>query len=128
MPKTVTKTANNLSEAFLRVREYLWNGDGDFTDVYPKQETSICFAATKAMRAKAITLEQRDMIQSIVQLRLHPHTVVSRYMHKVFNVAPSSKVMQMYRHGWLIKLSREFRAREFASEPSNDWRNNHGIE
>ena len=122
------KTANNLSEAFLRVRDYLWDGTGNFTDAYPKQETCICFAATKAMRAKAITLEQRDMIQSIVQLRLHPHTVVSRYVHEELNTDPTTRMVQMYRHGWLIKLSREFRAREFASKPSNDWRNDHGIE
>lgn len=113
------KTANNLSEAFLRVREYLWNGTGDFADVFPKQESCICFAATKAMRAKAITLEQRDMIQSIVHLRLHPYTFVTRYMHEVFSANPSTKEVQMYRHGWLIKLSREFRDREFASESSN---------
>ena len=113
------KTANNLSEAFLRVREYLWDGTGDFADVYPKQEACICFAATKAMRAKAITLEQRDMVQSIVQLRLHPHTFVRQYLGEVLNTYPTTKEVQMYRHGWLIKLSREFRDREFASEPSN---------
>lgn len=106
------KTANNLSEAFLRVREYLWNGAGDLANVSPKQETSICFAATKAMRAKAITLEQRDMIQSIVQLRLHPHNFVSGYMRKELNVNPTMRETQMYRHGWLIKLSREFKDKE----------------
>ena len=113
------KTASNLSEAFLRVREYLWNGTGDFADVFPKQDSCICFAATKAMRAKAITLEQRDMIQSIVQLRLHPHNFVSGYMRKELNVKPTMSEVQKYRHGWLIKLSREFRDREIASEPSN---------
>ena len=113
------KTANNLSEAFLRVREYLWDGAGDFADAYPKQEACICFAATKAKRAKAITLKQRDMIQSIVQLRLHPNTFVSAYLYKVLNANLSTREVQMYRHGWLIKLSREFRDREIASEPSN---------
>ena len=113
------KTANNLSEAFLRVREYLWNGTGNLADVFPKQETSICFAATKAMRAKAITMEQRDMIQSIVQLRLHPYNFVSGYMRKELKVNPTMSEVQMYRHGWLIKLSREFRDREFASKPTN---------
>ena len=108
----MTKTANNLSEAFLRVREYLWDGTGDFADVYPKQEACICFAATKAKRAKAITQEQRDTIQSIVQLRLHPHTLVRKYMGEVFNTYPTVKVAQMYRHGWLIKLSREFKDKE----------------
>jgi hypothetical protein len=108
----VPKTANNLSEAFLRVREYLWDGAGDFANVFPTQETGICFAATKAMRAKAITLEQRDMIQSIVQLRLHPHNYVSGYMRKKLNVNPTMREVQMYRHGWLIKLSREFKDKE----------------
>ena len=105
------KTASNLSEAFLAVREYLWDGTGDFANVFPKQDSCICFAAVLAMRAKAITLEQRGMIQSIVQLRLHPHTVVSGYVHKVLN-DPSTRDVQMYRHGWLIKLSREFKDKE----------------
>jgi hypothetical protein len=108
----VPKTANNLSEAFLRVREYLWDGVGDIANVFRKQETSICFAATKAMRAKAITLEQRDMIQSIVQLRLHPHNFVSGYMRKELQVNPTMREVQMYRHGWLTKLSREFKDKE----------------
>lgn len=112
MPRNVTKTASNLSEAFLAVREYLWDGTGNFTDVYPKQETCICFAATKAMRAKAITLEQQDMIQSIVHLRLHPYTSVTRYMYEVFSANPSMREAQMYRHGWLVKLSREFKDKD----------------
>lgn len=106
------KTANNLSEAFLRVREYLWDGTGDFANVSPKQESCICFAAVLAKRAKAITQEQRDMIESIVQLRLHPHNYVSGYMRKELNVNPTMREAQMYRHGWLIKLSREFKDKE----------------
>lgn len=106
------KTANNLSEAFLRVRKYLWDGTGDFINVFPKQESCICFAAVLAKRAKAITQEQQDMIESIVQLRLHPHNYVSRYMRKELNVNPTMRVTQMYRHGWLIKLSREFKDKE----------------
>ena len=103
------KTANNLSEAFLRVREYLWDGTGDFANVIPKQESCICFAVILAKRAKAITQEQRDMIESIVQLRLHPHNFVTGYMCKELNVNPTMRLAQMYRHGWLIKLSREFK-------------------
>lgn len=106
------KTANNLSEAFLRVREYLWDGTSDLADVFPEQEFSICFAATKAKRANAITQEQRDMIESIVQLRLHPHIFVSGYMRKGLNLNPTMREAQMYRHGWLIKLSREFKDKE----------------
>ena len=108
----MTNAANNLSEAFLRVREYLWDGTGDFANVCSKQETSICFAAVLAERAKAITQEQRDMIESIVQLRLHPHKFVSGYMRKELNVNLTMRVAQMYRHGWLIKLSREFKDKE----------------
>lgn len=106
------KTANNLSEAFLRVREYLWDGTGDFAKVFPKQESCICFAAVLAKRAKAITQEQRDMIESIVQLRLHPHNFVSGYVRKELNVNPTMREVQKYRHGWLIKLSREFKDKE----------------
>ena len=106
------KTANNLSEAFLRVREYLWDGTGDFANVSPKQESYICLAAVLARRAKAITRKQRNMIVSIVQLRLHPHDCVSAYMRKELNVNPTMRVAQMYRHGWLIKLSREFKDKE----------------
>ena len=108
----MTNAANNLSEAFLRVREYLWDGTGDFANVYSKQESCICFAAVLAKRAKAITQEQRDMIESIVQLRLHPHNFVSGYMRKELNVNPTMREAQMYRHGWLIKLSREFKDKE----------------
>lgn len=106
------KTASNLSEAFLRVRDYLWDGTGNFTDAYPKQETCICFAADKAERAKAITLEQRNKIQDIVQQRLSPHTVVSRYVRAELNTNPTTRTVQMFRHGWLVKLSREFKDKE----------------
>ena len=106
------KTASNLSEAFLRVRDYLWDGTGNFTDAYPKQETCICFAADKAKQAKAITLEQRNKIQDIVQQRLYPHTVVSEYVRAELNSDPTTRVVQRFRHGWLVKLSREFRNKE----------------
>ena len=106
------KTANNLSEAFLRVRDYLLDGTGDFANVSPKQKSCICFAAILAKQAKAITQEQLDMIKSIVQLRLLPHSFVSGYMRKELNVNPTMREAQKYRHEWLIKLSRKFKDKE----------------
>ena len=106
------KTASNLSEAFLRVRDYLWDGTGNFTDVYPKQEICIYFAANKAKRAKAITLEQRNKIQGIVQQRLYPYTSVSRYMRTELNSDPTTREVQMFCHGWLVKLSCEFKNKD----------------
>ena len=102
-------TAKTLSEAFLTVRDFLWDGKCSFAEVFPQQESCICFAATKAKRAKRITLEQRDMIHHIVQSRLAPYSFVTRYVvevHKAVN--PSTEAIQDYRHAWLIELSKEF--------------------
>lgn len=103
------KTANNLSEAFLRVRKYLWDGTGYFVNAYPKQESCICFAAMLAERTNAITPEQRNKIESIVQSRLGNYLLVPHYVIGVHGaIKPSEQAIQDYRHAWLIELSKEF--------------------
>lgn len=105
----MTHKAKTLSEAFLKVRDYLWDGTGNFADVYPMKESCICVAAARAKRARAITLAQRDMIQHIVEQRIYPYTSVTQYVHKVHKVAkPNMRDIQEYRHAWLIALSKEF--------------------
>lgn len=103
------KPAKTLSEAFLAVRNFLWDGKCPFTDVYSAQESCICFAATKAKRAHCITPEQRDMIQHIVQSRLGRYVYVTHYVIEVHGaIKPSAQAIQDYRHAWLIELSKEF--------------------
>lgn len=103
------KTANNLSEAFLAVRDFLWDGKCPYADVFPSQESCICLAATKAKRAHCITSEQRDMIHHIVQSRLGNYSLVTRYVIAVHGaIKPSAQAIQDYRHAWLIELSKEF--------------------
>lgn len=101
-------TAKTLSEAFLKVRDYLWDGTGDYAQAFPKQEC-ICLAASLAGRDKVITLEHRNMIQHIMQERLYPYASVTTYVRGEHNVdKPSARDIQEYRHAWLIELSKEF--------------------
>lgn len=105
----MSKPANNLSEAFLKVREYLWDGSCAFATVYPKQEFCICLAATLARRAGVITLDQHDKIHQVVQKRIYPHLFVSQYVRAMYKEdQPSARSIQEYRHDWLIELSKEF--------------------
>lgn len=101
--------AKTLSEAFLAVRNFLWDGKCPYADVFPAQESYICIAATKARRAHCITLEQRDMIHHIVQSRLGSYLHVTQYVIRVHGaIKPSAQAIQDYRHAWLIELSKEF--------------------
>lgn len=102
------KPAKTLSEAFLAVREFLWDGRS-----YPiKQEEMICFAATNAYKAGAISLEHRGTIEEIVNQRLYPYSGVRTYLTMVLGVGTedrNSQQVQDYRHAWLIALSEEFK-------------------
>ena len=121
----MSKTASNLSEAFLAVREYLW--DGSLNTL--KQTTAICIcnAADIAKMRKMVTKEQAAFIKDTVTERIRAASngrcvTVHSYMRVMLGKTwglDTCKDIQSYRHGWLVKLSREFRDREFASEPSN---------
>lgn len=101
--------AKTLSEAFLKVRDYLWDGRGKYSDVYPRKEMCICLAASLAKKANVITLEQRERICDTVMSRIYPHAVVRQYVHKELKVVKfNSKELQDYRHAWLIHLAQEF--------------------
>lgn len=102
------KPTGTLSEAFLKTREFLWDGDGNLTDVIPRQQAPICYAAIKASAAGAITLVQCELIKDIIQSRLGSHSFVVTYVSAVHGaINPSRKQIQDYRHAWLIELSKE---------------------
>lgn len=113
------KTASNLSEAFLAVREYLWDGQ---LDTVKQKAICICDATDIAKMRKMVTKTQAAFIKDTVTERIRTAsngrcTTVSGYMRIIRGMAwgrGTSKVIQNYRHGWLIKLSREF-----ADEPTN---------
>ena len=100
------KPASNLSEAFLNVREYLWDGSAQDT-----RNSMICFATTEARKAGAITSNHSTCIKDIIQRRLCGYTGVHsylRYGQGVPTTALCAKTVQDYRHAWLIELSNEF--------------------
>lgn len=108
----MSKTANNLSEAFLKVRNYLWDGTGELAHVFPRQDICICFAATKAKKDKAITAQHTAKIHEVMMDRLGYGTTIHRYLrrnHGITDRTPEiTKQIQDYRHAWLIALSKEF--------------------
>ena len=114
------KTASNLSEAFLAVREYLWDGSLDTL----KQANAICIcnATDIAKMRKMVTKKQAAFIKDTVTERISTASngrcvTVHNYMRVMHGVVwgyNTCKDIQNYRHGWLIKLSREF-----ANEPTN---------
>ena len=114
------KTASNLSEAFLAVREYLW--DGSLDTLKQAKAICICNATDIARMRKMVTKKQAAFIKDTVTERIRTAsngrciTVHSymRVMHGVVWGCNTSKNIQSYRHGWLVKLSREF-----ADEPTN---------
>lgn len=114
------KTASNLSEAFLTVREYLW--DGSPNTMAQGKAVSICNAAEIAKMRKMVTRKQAAFIKNTVTERLRTATngrcvtvnSFMRVMHGVTWGQDTCKHIQTHRHGWLVKLSREF-----ANEPSN---------
>ena len=116
----MSKPANNLSEAFLKVREYLW--DGSLDTLKQVKAIGICSATDIAKMRKMVTKEQAAFIKNTVTERIRTASngrcvTVNNYMRVMHGVTwghDTCKVIQNYRHGWLIKLSREF-----ADEPTN---------
>lgn len=108
------KTASNLSEAFLNVREYLWDG----TPGSAKLPTAIgiCVATDIAKMRKMVTREQAAFIKDTITDRIRIAsggrcvTVVNylRVKHGVIYGHTTRKAIQDYRHAWLIELSKEF--------------------
>ena len=114
----MSKTASNLSEAFLAVRAYLW--DGSLDTLKQAKAICICDAAVIAKMRKMVTKEQAAFIKDTVTERIRTAsngrcTTVHNYMRVMHGVVwgcDTCKVIQNYRHGWLIKLSREFKDKE----------------
>ena len=108
------KTASNLSEAFLNVREYLWDG----TPGSIKQPTAICIcdATNIAKMHKMVTKEQAAFIKDTVTDRIRTSSngrsvTVHSYLRVMYGVlygCATCKAVQDYRHAWLIELSKEF--------------------
>lgn len=106
--------AKTLSEAFLRVREFLWDGSCPYADVFPNQEMAICHAAMQALRKGVITVGQMQKITDVVMDRIYPNASVRGYLIRVHGIKPEEvgvllPKIQEYRHAWLIALSKEFK-------------------
>ena len=110
----MTKAASNLSEAFLKVREYLW--DGSLDTLKQVKAISICNATDIAKMRKEVTKKQAAFIKDIVTERIRIASngrcvTVNSYMRVMYGMSwgqDTCKDIQKYRHGWLIKLSKEF--------------------
>ena len=108
------KPASNLSEAFLNVREYLW--DGTPGSMKLPLAIGICTATDIAKMRKMVTREQAAFIKDTVTDRIRiasggrcatVHNYL-RVMHGVVYGHTTCKAIQDYRHAWLIELSKEF--------------------
>lgn len=108
------KTASNQSEAFLNVREYLW--DGTLDSMKLPLAIGICTATDIAKMRKMVTREQAAFIKDTVTDRIRiasggrcatVHNYL-RVMHGVVYGHTTCKAIQDYRHAWLIELSKEF--------------------
>lgn len=105
--------AKTLSEAFLKVREHLWNGRGAFESVFPNQEQMICFAAIRAKNLGKISKDHYKKITEVVQTRLDPHTSIRSYLNDHYpNDLKNHRSIQDYRHAWLIHLAQEFEGKD----------------
>ena len=112
------KTASNLSEAFLAVREYLW--DGSLDTLKQAKAVSICNAADLAKMRKMVTKKQAAFIKDTVTERIRTASngrcvSVHSYMRVMYGMSwgcNTCKDIQSYRHGWLVKLSREFKDKD----------------
>ena len=107
--------ARTLSEAFLTIREYLWDGKQGLSSYTSSKEVCICHAAMLAERAGLITKKHSGQIRNIVSERLAPYTTVNSYLYGAHGVAkPHGRdvlrvKIQDYRHAWLVHLSEEFK-------------------
>lgn len=109
--------ARTLSEAFLTVRECLWDGKQGLNSCTSSKEVCICHAAMLAEIVGLITKKHSGQIRNIVSERLAPYTTVNSYLYGAHGVAKPhgsdewavlSVKFQDYRHAWLIELSKEF--------------------
>ena len=108
------KTASNLSEAFLNVREYLW--DGTPGSIKLTEAIGICAATDIAKMRKMVTKKQAAFIKDTVTDRIRIASggrcaTVHNYLrvkHGVVYGHTTCKAIQDYRHAWLIELSKEF--------------------
>ena len=110
--------ARTLSEAFLTIRECLWDGKQGLNSCTSSKEVCICPAAMLAERAGLITKKHSGQIRNIVSERLAPYTTVNSYLYGAHGVAKSHGgdewvalrvKIQDYRHAWLVHLSEEFK-------------------
>ena len=110
----MSKTASNLSEAFLNVREYLW--DGTPGSIKLTAAISICDATDIAKMRKMVTKKQAAFIKDTITDRISRASdgrcaTVHNYLHVKHGVVygcTTCKAIQDYRHAWLIGLSKEF--------------------
>ena len=108
------KKDQTLSEAFLAVREYLWDGTPDTTK--QAKGIGICTAADIAKMRKMVTEEQAAFIKDTVTDRIRIASggrciTVHNYLrvkHGVTYGRDTCKAIQDYRHAWLIHLAQEF--------------------
>ena len=109
------KPASNLSEAFLNVREYLW--DGTPGSIKLTVAIGICVATDIAKMRKMVTKKQAAFIKDTITDRIRiasggrcviVHTYL-RAMHGVVYGHDTCKAIQDYRHAWLVHLSEEFK-------------------
>ncbi len=108
------KPASNLSEAFLNVREYLWDGTPGSRKL--TEAIGICTATDIANMRKMVTEKQAAFIKDTITDRIRNASggrcaTVHNYlraMHGVVYGYTTCKAIQDYRHAWLIELSKEF--------------------
>lgn len=105
MAKTIP--AANMAEAFLAVRQFLWDGIGKYYDATAAGKTStICGAAGLAHEQRAISKAQMLEIQDTVQKRLGEYATVTQYLMKQTNIY-DRRLFQEFRDAWLCQLARE---------------------
>ena len=103
-----------LSEAFLAVRPFLW--DGTLGSIKQVTAIGICAATDIANMRKMVTREQAAFIKDTVTGRIREASkgrcvTVHNYLrvkHGVTYGRDTCKAIQDYRHAWLIELSNEF--------------------
>lgn len=99
------KKDQTLSEAFLAVRPFLWDG----IEKHNGKDAWICSATVSAYNEKAISKTHACDIKNIVMNRIHPYCSINGYVIAKYGAQKmSDKNLQQYRHAWLIELSNEF--------------------
>lgn len=99
------KKDQTLSEAFLAVRPFLWDG----IEKRNGKNVCICNATISACNEKAISMAHAQDIKNIVMDGIHPYCTINSYVFAKHGAEKmSDKNLQQYRHAWLIELSNEF--------------------